>query len=241
MNTKSLMFFTLGGMIAVTALANDRVCAADQCQSHSEPGFTRLFDGKTLSGWLTRKDMKEPTKGWVVKDNVLTILPKNAGGGVGDIITAKKYSDFILKFDFRLTAKANSGVKYLFDPKRFGGTTMEYQVLDPQHPDAVKGIEGNRKTASLYDLMPANAEPLLKPLGEWNQGMLVVKGMHVEHWLNGKKVLEFERDSEKFKKAVASSKFNKHPGWGTQTEGHILLQDHNDQVSFRNIMIKELK
>jgi len=204
-----------------------------------QEGWRLLWDGKTGEGWCTRKQEPFPAKGWELADGVLTVLPKNAGGGAGDIITAETFSSFILKADFRLTPAANSGIKYLFDPKVSEGTTLEYQVLDAAHPDAARGIGGNRKVASFYDVMPAvNAHP--KPAGEWNSAMIVCKGKHVEHWLNGENVLEFERGSEAFRAAVAKSKFNKYPNWGEQMSGHILLQDHNDRVSYRNIKIKVL-
>ncbi len=224
------------GTLAVRAESADKQAAGQCCDGE----FTRLFDGTTLNGWRSRKSPNPPARGWVAENGVLTVLPKNDGGGGGDIITEKKFSDFILKFEFRLTAKANSGIKYLFNPDRFGGTTFEYQVLDPAHPDAGKGLGGNRMIASLYDVLPANAEALLKAPGEWNQGMIVVRGVQIEHWLNTRKVLEFNRDSDEFRKAVAVSKFSKHQNWGTQREGHILIQDHNDRVSYRNILIKEL-
>jgi len=239
MNIKHLLILTAAASLAASTFAQCGSCAATASKTCDE-GFVQLFDGKTFSGWRSRSKPQPPEKGWEIKDGVLTVLPKNAGGGGGDIITEKMYSDFILKMDFQLTVNANSGLKYLFDPKLFGGTTMEYQVLDPGHPDAKKGRDGNRTVASLYDMMPANAEKFLKPVGEWNQAMLVVKGMHVEHWLNGHKVLEFDRDSDEFKSAFEKSKYSKHAGWGSQTKGHILLQDHNDRVSYRNIQIKEL-
>ena len=233
----------------LTAVAAMAASASAQCAScvtcakkaaGCEEGFVKLFDGKTFAGWRRRSKAEPPKKGWVIKDGTLTILDKAKGGGGGDIITEKMYSDFILKLEFQLTKNANSGIKYLFDPKKFGGTTLEYQVLDPGHPDAKHGRDGNRTVASLYDMFPANAEKLLKPLGEWNEAKLVVKGMHVEHWLNGKKVLEFDRDSDEFKATFEKSKYKKHTGWGSQTKGHILLQDHTDHVSYRNILIKEL-
>jgi hypothetical protein len=133
-----------------------------------------------------------------------------------------------------------SGIKYYFDPKVNGGTTLEYQVLDAAHPDAAKGRDGNRKIGSFYDVMPAADKPL-KPAGEWNSSRILVQGSHVEHWLNGEKVVAFERGSEAFRAAVAQSKFSKFPNWGEQASGHILLQDHQDKVSYRNIKIKVLE
>lgn len=240
MNTRGyLIFAAVAGMAAASFAQCPAAC--NMSDAEKAEGFVQLFDGTTSAGWRSSSKPTFPERGWEIKEGVLTVLPKGQGGGGGDIITEKVYSNFIFKMDFQLTPKANSGLKYLFDPKLYGGTTMEYQVLDPGHPDAKAGLEGNRRVASLYDVLPAvDAEKILKPAGEWNAAMLVVKGMHVEHWLNGKKVLEFERGSDGFNAAVAKSKFNKHPGWGTQRSGHILLQDHNDKVSYRNLRIKEL-
>ena len=237
----------MAGLVVCAAVlfGADACCAAAGAANtltvqEKQDGWRLLWDGTTGDGWRSIKNDSFPAKGWEMADGILTVLPKDAGGGSGDIITKETFTDFILKADFRLTDAANSGIKYFFDPKVNGGTTLEYQVLDAKHPDAVKGRDGNRKVGSFYDVLPAvNAKP--KPVGEWNTAMIVSKGKKVEHWLNGEKVLEFERGSEAFRAAVALSKFNKHPNWGEQTTGHILLQDHNDRVSFRNLMIKVLK
>ncbi|MDD2460829.1 MAG: DUF1080 domain-containing protein [Kiritimatiellia bacterium] len=227
---------------ATTLFGNEACCAAVNLLTEQErqEGWRLLWDGKSGDGWRSIKTDSFPARGWEIANGELTVLPKNAGGGAGDIITRETYSSFILKVDFRLTDAANSGIKYFFDPKRNGGTTLEYQVLDAKHPDATKGRDGNRTVASLYDVMPAaGAKP--KPVGEWNTAMIVSKGRQVEHWLNGEKVLAFERGSDAFRKAVALSKFSKQPNWGEQEAGHILLQDHQDRVSYRNIKIKILK
>ena len=230
------MFGAAAGM--ATLLFAESGAACRMSDKEKKEGFTHIFDGTSSTGWRSRAKPTFPEQGWEIRDGALITIPKNRGG---DIITEKKYSNFIFKMDFQLTSKANSGLKYLYDPQLHGGTTMEYQILDPAHSDAKAGIGGNRKIASLYDVLAApEAEKLLKPTGEWNEAMLVVKGMHVEHWLNGRKVLEFERGSDEFNAAVAKSKFNKHPGWGAQTRGHLLLQYHNDKVSYRNLRIKEL-
>ncbi len=216
-------------------------CSAPNALTAKEKqdGWRLLWDGKSGDGWRSIKNDQFPASGWEIKEGVLTVLPKNAGGGAGDIITKDVFTNFILKVDFRLTDAANSGIKYFFDPKVNGGTTLEYQVLDAKHPDAAKGRDGNRKVSSFYDVMPAvGAKP--KPVGEWNSAMIVSKGQHVEHWLNGEKVVEFDRGSEAFREAVSKSKFNKFANWGEQVCGHILLQDHQDRVSYRNIKIKVL-
>lgn len=206
-------------------------------ETEAKEGWHLLWDGRTTEGWRGARSDTFPAKGWVIENNTLTVLPGKEGGG--DIITRQTFSNFILKVDFMLTDGANSGIKYFFDPQVNGGTTLEYQVLCGKHKDAGQGRDGNRRVASFYDVMPAkDAKP--KPAGEWNTAMIVSRGRKVEHWLNGAKVLEFERGSEAFRAAVAKSKFANHPNWGEQTSGHILLQDHSDRVSFRNIKIKEL-
>lgn len=231
-------------------------------------GFELLFDGKNLptNNFVGVKNgCKEfPKKGWFVKEGALTMRPLNGiangewfplppedqklGGG-GDIVTVKKYRNFIFKFDFRLTEAANSGVKYYFDEALDNATCEEYQVLDPAHPDSTKGKNGNRRVAALYDLIPANAEKFVKPLGAWNSGMVVAKDNKIEHWLNGVKVLEYVRGSEAFRKAVKASKYadwgksadGKPQNWGENPEGRLLLQDHTDStVSFCNLKVKSL-
>ena len=231
-------------------------------------GWELLFDGRNLPAdkWVGVKEActNFPAKGWFVKDGCLTMRPVNGihdgrwfplppedqklGGG-GDICTKKLYKDFCFKFDFRLTEAANSGVKYFFDENVNKGACEEYQVLDEAHPDSTKGRDGNRRVAALYDLIPANAEKVLKPLGQWNGGMIVSKGKHVEHWLNGVKVLEYERGSKAFRDAVAASKYatwgvdrnGKPQPWGETEKGRLLLQDHSDSTaSFCNLKVKEL-
>jgi len=201
-------------------------------------GWKLLWDGETTTGWRSTRNPAFPEKGWLIQDGELSVIPK---GGGGDLITTGMYTNFILKVDYKLAKATNSGIKYFIDPKINGGTSLEYQLLDPAHPDAKAGIDGNRWNASFYDVICApRGEVLLKPLGEWNTAMIVSKGPHVEHWLNGEKVLAFERGSEGFRAAVAKSKFKGMTNWGENKAGHILLQDHSDQVWFRNLKIKVL-
>ena len=166
------------------------------------------------------------------------------GTGGGDIVTLDKYANFELAVDFKLTPGANSGIKYFVDPElnaKAAGSSIgyEYQVLDDErHPDAKKGQNGNRRLGSLYDLLPAAANKKTHPIGEWNTARILVQGTHVEHWLNGEMILAYTRPSPEFQAAFAGSKFNKLEHFPTIKTGHILLQDHGNAVSFRNIKIR---
>jgi len=212
-------------------------------------GWKLLWDGKTTKGWRGARLDDFPDKGWEIEDGVLTVLSsggeESAAGG--DIVTTDLYGDFELKVDFKLTEGANSGVKYYVDTDLNKGPGssigLEYQILDDErHPDAKLGNhEGSRTVASLYDLIQADVDKPINPIGEWNTAYIVSKDNHVEHWLNGMKVLEYERGSENFKKLVSESKYVKWPNFGESANGHILLQDHGDRVSFKNIKIKPIK
>jgi len=213
-------------------------------------GWCLLWDGKTSDGWRGAKLRDFPEKGWKIADGELTVL---AGGGGearqgGDIVTRRRFARFELQADFKITPGANSGIKYFCQPnldpitgtgakaKMGSAIGLEYQILDDaRHPDAKKGRDGNRTMASLYDLIAADASKAPNPPGEWNHARIVTDGTDVQHWLNGKKVLEYQRGSEKFKKLVAQSKYRKIPGFGEWPDGHILLQDHGNEVHFRNI------
>ena len=214
-------------------------------------GWKLLFDGKTTKGWRGAYKESFPEHGWTVDNGLLTIQKSNGSESqsFGDIVTADEYADFDLMFDFRLTDGANSGVKYFVvehQPKPKGSAFgLEFQVLDDdKHPDAKLGRDGDRTVGSLYDLIPAK-DKKANPIGEWNTGRVVSKGKHVEHWLNGKKVVEYERGSDAFRKLVAISKYaapeyNANGRFGEAPKGHLLLQDHGEQVSYRNIKVKTL-
>jgi hypothetical protein len=212
-------------------------------------GWRLLFDGSTTKGWRSARSDSFPEKGWEIKDAAINVLPFNGGESAngGDIVTVDQFSAFDLSFEFKYAAGANSGVKYfvtLSEANKGSAIGLEYQILDDKlHPDAKAGRNGNRTLASLYDLITANKqERFLKPVGQWNQGrVLVYPNNHVEHYLNGIKVVEYERGSQAFRDLVAISKYKVWPNFGEAPKGHILLQDHGSAVSFRSIKIKALK
>ncbi len=215
-------------------------------RKEKKDGWALLWDGKTTEGWRGAKLDAFPENGWVVEDGVLKVLAGNGGESTngGDIITTRTYKNFILKVDFKITEGANSGIKYFVDPtlNKGAGSAIgcEFQILDDlRHPDAKLGVKGNRTLGSLYDLIPA---PEDKPfdINSWNTATVIVEGSHVEHWLNGVKLLEYERNNQEWDALVAYSKYRDWPNFGNYEEGYILLQDHGNEVWFKNIKIKEL-
>jgi hypothetical protein len=211
-----------------------------------EQGWKLLFDGQTSNGWRRAYQEAFPGKGWAISNGVLTVQASEGAESQngGDIVTTEKYSDFTLELDFKLTRGANSGIKYFVTEQEANNPGsaigLEFQLLDDEnHPDAKLGNhEGSRTLASLYDLIKAENK-LVFPVGQWNRARIISQGNHVEHWLNGIKVLEYERKSPEFRQRVSESKYKVWPAFGEAPDGHILLQDHGNEVSFKNIKIRE--
>ena len=219
-----------------------------------QQGWTLLWDGKTTNGWRGAKLNTFPEDGWLIENGCLKV--KEAGGAEskngGDIVTINKYRNFELTVDFMITDRANSGIKYFVDTEinKGEGSSVgcEYQILDDKlHPDAKLGVKGNRTLGSLYDLIPAIKE---KPFragikgyidGFFNTAKIVVRGNKVEHYLNDVKIVEYERGTQMWKALVNYSKHAKWPNFGELQEGNILLQDHGNEVYFKNIKIKVLE
>lgn len=228
------------GAAAKTATPANTLSAAEKAA-----GWKLLFDGKTTNGWRGFHADAFPAQGWVVDDGAIKRVATLKGPGAGgDIITAAEYGNFELALDWKLTAGGNSGLKYLIvEPpggKGRSGVGYEMQILDDVgHPDAKEGVNGNRTAGALYDLI-APSTHAARPIGEWNEVRLIVKGRHVEHWLNGQRIVQFEIGSPEMKALIANSKYKDIQGFGDATSGHILLQDHGDEVSFRNLKIRAL-
>jgi len=217
--------------------------------SEKAAGWKLLYDGKSNIGWRGATLKAFPAKGWEFTKGTMHVLPsagKEESGG-GDIVTNDQYAAFDLSFEFKLTPGANSGVKYFVTLKEItdgSAIGLEYQVLDDElHPDAKLGRDGDRTLASLYDLIKANKQKrFVHPIGSWNIGRVVVyPNNHVEHYLNGVKVLEYDRGSQAYRDLVAISKYKVWKNFGEAPEGHLLLQDHGNEAFFRNIKVRSLK
>ncbi len=246
-------------------------------ESEKAAGWRLLFDGKTARGWRGFRRQDFPAECWRVEKGCLHLTPSGSQQKLsqcGDIISIESFGNFELRFEWRISPGANSGVKYLITEDRpqsweqayleyhyadllheaqeNGGPTnltpeifrytpigFEFQLIDDQaNEDARSGP--SRVTGALYDLLAPSQRPV-RPAGQFNDGRIVVQGLHIEHWINGTKVLEFERGSQELRASVTRSKFAKMEGFGSVNRGHIDLQDHGGEIWFRNIKIRLLE
>jgi len=194
-------------------------------------GWRLLFDGKTTAGWRSFSRPRFPQKGWTVENGWLKKIARERGG---DIITTNTFNNFELTWEWRIPAGANNGLKYFVVRER-GGVGHEYQMIDDRNRPPNKG-----STASFYAVLAPKKHQPVKLSPETNLSRLVVRGNHVEHWLNGEKVLEYDCGSREVMENVARSKFKNTKNFGLKLRGHILLTDHTDECAFRNIRIREL-
>ncbi|HTH47946.1 MAG TPA: DUF1080 domain-containing protein [Candidatus Limnocylindria bacterium] len=208
-------------------------------------GWETLFDGTSAPAaalstakWRGYRQTGFPAKGWVVEGGALKV---QAGGGGGDLVTRDTYGSFELLWEWKVSEGANSGLIY-HASEEFGAsyeTGLEYQLLD----DAKHGDGKNPKTSAgaLYALIAPNQDKQLRPVGEWNKSRLVIYGSHVQHWLNGKLIVQYDLASPELKALIAQSKFKDMPKFAQVADGHICLQDHGNDVWFRYIRVKRLE
>lgn len=198
-------------------------------------GWRLLFDGKSTQGWRGFKKLSFPEQGWKVEAGCLV---HSAKGGGGDVITDASYQEFELQWEWKVASGANSGLKYFILEERGSAIGHEYQMIDDaRHSDALTGPL--HQTASFYDVLPP-VHAKVKPAGEWNRSRILVKGDTVEHWLNGALALRYKLGSPEVLAGIARSKFKAVDGFGKSVAGHILLQDHGDEVRFRNLKLRDL-
>lgn len=204
--------------------------------------WTPLFNGSTMEGWRGYNSDTLPAC-WKIQDTYLMVGKTQEGHGGGDIIFNRPYEDFILEMEVKLTEGANSGI--LYRAKEIANTPIwhsapEFQILDNKWWDDSTDLEmATHRLAENYD-MHASEQDYSKPLGEWNLIKLVVQGNHVEHWLNGNKVVEYDFDSADWETRYQKSKFKEYAEYGRNKLGYIGLQEHGAEVWFRNIRIKDL-
>ena len=248
------MFRRFGGACAVTVLVGIAIWQAPSVtgQTAATPahnqltaqeqrdGWKLLFDGHSLDGWRGYKHPDAAGTRWKVDNGFLTLPPDDGKDtqGARDIISAATFEQFELTWEWRIAQAGNSGVKYFVLEDLPSAIGHEYQVIDDErHPDAKVGPK--RQTAAFYDVLAASDRPL-KPAGELNTSRVIVKGHSVEHWLNGRRVLQYQLDSPALRTAIAESKFKDVARFGKLQNGHILLQDHGNQVWYRDIKIRTL-
>jgi hypothetical protein len=224
---------TVGIALAVGGAARDDRMPNTLTLKDQASGWRLLFDGKTTIGWRGYRQQSIPA-GWKVVDQALTRV-----GPATDIITFDQFGDFELTIDWNLAAGGNSGILYRVteDDDVSWKTAPEFQVIDNAYKEPLKP---GQLAGANYDLHPPSRDAT-KPIGSWNETRIVARGSHVEHWLNGHKVVEYELWSDDWKRRVQESKFKDLAHYAVARKGHIGLQDHGDQVAFRNIKIREIK
>ena len=226
------LLFASGLILSIQSSLNAEPAPNTLSAEEKAQGWKLLFDGKKIEGWRLYDKNSFPTQGWVVENGTLHKQAKIRGG---NIMTEKAYENFEFSWDWKMGAMGNNGVKYFIIPQRKAAIGHEYQMIDD-----VDVKEANSSNASFYLIAAPKKDKPSKAMGEWNRSKIVVKGKHVEHWLNGEKVLEYECGSPTIMEQSAKTKFKKWPSFGKKFKGHILLTDHKDPCWFRTLKIREL-
>ncbi len=218
--------------LALTAVLGASEAKPNQLTSAEKAaGWRLLFNGESLDGWRGFKKPAPPKTGWVVKDGVLTCLK---GGKGGDLISIDEFDDFELSWEWNMPPKSNNGVKYFITESRGSAVGHEYQMID----DTLTHGDARSSTGSFYLVVAPDPAKEVKPFGQWNHSRVIVRGNHVEHWLNGRQVLAYELGSPTILAQVAQTKFKDAPGFGMKIRGHLLLTYHNDECSYRSIKVR---
>jgi len=222
-------------LVAALALLSGSALA-QLTPAETAAGWKVLFDGKDTSAWHAYKQDKFPAKGWTVEDGALHV----GGGGGGDLMTNAEFGDFELSLDFKCSKGANSGIIYMANEKNDASwqSGPEFQILDDSGAGAKP--EGRHAAGALYDMVAAPADKVMHAAGEWNNARIRMQGGVLQHFLNGKKVMECRTDVPEWKEKIAKSKFKDYAGFGVQPKGHIGLQEHGNDVWFRNIKVRDL-
>ena len=245
--------FLLTSLLLVCSAVTTSAQTNALTRAEKNAGWRLLFDGQSFAGWRGLGYDSVPSLHWRIKDGTIMKIasgnvPKIADGqpaSGGDLMSVNTFQNFELAWEFKLTAKANTGVKYNvseeFSLKNAGNHAAlgwEFQLQDDVNGDDI--AIPSHLTGSLYEMIAANAQSITKPVGEWNSARLVFNGNKGEHWLNGRKVVEFDITTPEFATLFARSKYRNIVGFAARKKGHVILQDHNDEVYFRSIKIREL-
>lgn len=245
-------------LVAVTCPAAAQTTPSDPAKPNEltdaerAAGWRLLFDGRTLTGWRGLGRDTVPTAHWVVEAGAIKKIAsrevaRQADGQPvegGDLVSVALFGDFELAWEWKVTPGANSGVKYNVSeaistavPSRHAAIGFEYQILDDdRHEDAKVP---SHRAGALYDLVAPNERKRLLPAGEWNRSAVILRGERGEHWLNGEKIVELNLGTPRLDSLLAASKYRSIPGFAVRRRGHIVLQDHGDEVYFRNIKVRE--
>jgi hypothetical protein len=265
MKTRNLNFYVLFftivlsiTLISMSAMAQNKDASALKINTltdaEKKAGWRLLFDGKTFNGWRGIGRDHVPVGLWVVENGLIRKvntgdvkkLPDGRPVEGGDLMTIEEFDNFDLTFEWKINKDGNSGLKYNVSEEmaaqygsKYSALGFEYQLLDDASASYKGKLKPSQFSGSLYDLLPSN-NVTLKPIGEFNSSRIIVNGNHVEHWLNGAKVVEYEFGSKELEEAYKVSKFNKMTGFIDKRKAHIVLQNHNDESWFRNIKIRDL-